>query len=461
MSLSYLSLAAAKGRRLRAVSFPPPRSGGLLWPTGCVGRWLGAILGLTMAGTARGDEFERAPIHYSTAPTNNVVSRLQERLKAGQAQLTYDPRQGYLPALLKALDVPISSQTLVFTKTSMQRERIGPKTPRALYFNDDVYVGYCQNGEVLELSAVDPQLGAVFYTLEQAPAQAKLLRQTDSCLQCHGSSPSRGVPGHLLRSVYADARGLPILSFGGFRVDQTTPFAQRWGGWYVTGSHGAQKHLGNFVVKGQRAPEEIDNAAGQNLTDLSARVNLESYPASTSDLVALMVLEHQTEMHNLITKANYQARLALHEEAELNRELGRPSDYRSETTGRRLKSAGDPLVRYLLFSKEAALTEKVRGTSSFAEDFMKLGPRDGQGRSLRDLDLEKRLFKHPCSYLIYSEAFAALPGSMKDYVYQRMGDVLNGRDYSRDFDHLSTADRQAVREILLATKSDLPDSWRE
>jgi hypothetical protein len=364
-------------------------------------------------------------------------------------------------ALLEALDVPVSSQTLVFSKTSLQRERIGPRTPRALYFNDDVYIGFCQHGDVLEISAADPQLGAVFYTLDQDPVAPKLMRHTDACLQCHGSPQTRGIPGHVLRSVYPDRSGTPVLSLGSFRIDQTTPFAQRWGGWYVTGTHGQQKHLGNFLVRREREPEQIDNAAGLNLTSLAERIDVSAYPAPGSDLVALMVLEHQTEMHNLITRASFLARQALHEEAELNRELGRPSDYRSETTWRRLKNAGDPLVRYLLFSKEAALTEPIRGVSAFAEEFAQRGPRDAQGRSLRQLDLEKRLFRHPCSYVVYSDAFAALPAPMKNYVYERLLDVLKGRDYSGDFDHLSAADRLAIYEILVGTLQDLPPSWRD
>jgi len=420
-----------------------------------------AALFLACAASAHADEFDREPIRYSTAPASNAVSRLQQKLVAGQAKLNFNGAHGYLASLLRELDVPVSSQTLVFTKTSLQRERIAPKTPRALYFNDDVYVGFCQHGEVLEVSAVDPQLGTVFYTLDQDPAAPKFTRHTDACLQCHGSMQSRGVPGHLLRSVYPDKRGLPILSFGSFRVDQTTPLAQRWGGWYVSGTHGGQKHLGNFVVTRESEPEEVVNDAGLNVTDLGERFNTSAYLAPHSDLVALMVLEHQTEMHNLIVKANFQARLALYEEAELNRELSRSADYQSETTWRRLKSAGEPLVRYLLFSKEAPLTGRLRGTSPFADDFATQGPRDPQRRSLRDFDLEKRIFKHPCSYLIYSEAFNALPGPMKDYVYQRMWEVLQGRDYTGEFDHLSAGDRRAVREILLATKDDLPSYWRE
>jgi hypothetical protein len=424
-------------------------------------RFAAGLLALLCVASAHADEFDREPIRYSTAPANNTVSRLQEKMNAGKAKLSFDGPHGYLPSLLEALDVPVSSQTLVFTKTSLQRERISPKTPRALYFNDDVYVGFCQDGDVLEISAVDPQLGTVFYTLDQNPAAAKFTRQTDACLQCHGSTQSRGIPGHLLRSVYSDKRGLPILSFGSFRVDQTTPLAQRWGGWYVSGTHGGEKHLGNFVVTRESEPEQVVNDGGLNVIDLDERFNSSAYLSPHSDLVALMVLEHQTEMHNLIVKANFQARLALHEEAELNRELGRDTGYQSETTWRRLKSVGEPLVRYLLFSKEAPLTNRLRGTTSFADDFAKQGPRDPQGRSLRDFDLEKRIFKHPCSYLIYSEAFAALPEAMKEYVYQRLWEVLQGRDYTGDFEHLTAADRQAVRDILLATKDDLPSSWRE
>jgi len=417
---------------------------------------------LECAETAHADEFDREPIRYSTAPTNNVITRLQERLKAGAVSLKFDDDHGYLRSVLQALQVPVSSQVLVFSKTSLQRERIGPKTPRALYFNDDVYVGFCLHGTVLEISAVDPNLGTVFYTLDQEPvARPKFTRQNDACLQCHGSTQTRGVPGHLVRSVYADRSGQAILSMGSFRVDQTTAFAQRWGGWYVTGTHGGQKHLGNFVVHGQREPEEIDNRVGQNIIELRTHLTIANYLTPHSDLVALMVLEHQAEMHNLIARANLQTRLALYEEAELNRELGRAADYRSETTLRRIKNAGEPLVRYLLFSKETPLTAKVRGTSSFADEFARRGPRDAHGRSLRDFDLEKRLFKYPCSYLIYSNAFDALPEAVKTYVYGRMHDVLGGRDYSHEFDHLGTEDRRVIREILQVTKPELARAMGE
>lgn len=409
------------------------------------------------------DDFERAPIHYSKATPANAISRLQANLDAGKLKLTFDQEFGYLPAVLKALDVPTSSQTLVFSKTSLQRQRISPKTPRAIYFNDEMYIGYCRFGQVLEISAVDPQLGGVFYTLDQQEAdRPTFVRQTDACLLCHGSSQTRNVPGHVLRSVYADRNGEPILSLGTQRIDQTTAIDRRWGGWYVTGSHGKQLHLGNLVVANRNDRDAIaNNPDGQNITDLKGRFDTAGYLTPHSDIVALMVLEHQAEAHNLLARASIQTRLALHDEAALNKDLGRPADHMSDTTYRRIKNAAEPLVRYLFFSREAKLTERMTGTSSFAADFAKHGPRDKKGRSLRDFDLERRLFKYPCSYLIYSEPFAQLPKIVKDYIYERMHEVLIDRDYTGDYNHLTAADRRAILEILRDTKQDLPEGWRK
>jgi hypothetical protein len=424
------------------------------------GAAVAALLVLGGLGTAA-DEFEREPIRYSSAAPGNRVSRLQERLDSGKAKLTYDKQTGYLRSLLAELDVPVSSQMLVFSKTSLQRQRIAPSTPRAVYFGDDVYVGYCHNGDVLEVSAVDPQLGAVFYTLDQHAAERpRFVRQGDNCLLCHGGSLTHRVPGHVVRSVFTGPTGLPILSAGTTRVDQTTPLEKRWAGWYVTGTHGKQTHLGNLVVRTRTVSFPVENPAGQNVTDLGDRIVRGAYLSPHSDLVALMVLEHQADAHNHITQANFAARLALHQEQELNRELKLRPTHAWDSTGVRIRSAGDDLVRYLLFCEEAPLTGKVKGTSTFAADFVKRGPRDGRGRSLRDLDLEKRLFRYPCSYLIYSEAFDALPARMRDHVLRRLHDVLSGKDTSKDFAHLSAADRKAIREILVATKPNLPAYWR-
>jgi hypothetical protein len=419
-----------------------------------------SCLALLSAGHAPAADIEAAPINYSTAAADNAVTRLQQRIKNGETRLEFDGEHGYLRSLLKALVVPESSQMLVFSKTSLQRQRIAPKTPRAVYFNDEVYVGFCLRGEVMEVSAVDPQLGTVFYTLDQRrDGPPRFRRQTDTCLLCHGSTQNQGFPGHLARSVYSDPLGLPILSAGTHRVDYTSPLRERWGGWYVTGTSGHQLHMGNLIIRDHGRPEDTDLAAGTNVTDLHDRFTVDLYPSPHSDIVALMVMEDQAEGHNRLTRANFLTRLALHEEAEINKSLGRSDGERSESTISRIKTAAEPLVKYLLQSGEARLTEPIRGTSSFAADFAGRGPRDRQGRSFRELDLKKRLFRYTCSYLIYSAAFDALPGPVKDYVVRRVWEVLTGRDTGADFAHLSSADRRAILEILRDTKSNLPDYY--
>ena len=420
-----------------------------------------AIGWVTSCGFLAAQDFEREPINYATAAEDNAVSQLKTRLETGAVQLMSEDRPGYLKSLLRELNVPVSSQTLVFSKTSLQRNRIAPRTPRALYFNDEVYVGYCQHGEVLELSAVDPTLGAVFYTLSQETDESpKITRHNDNCLLCHGSSNTRGVPGHLVRSVYVDAAGLPVLSMGTHRIDHTTPIDKRWGGWYVTGTHGTQTHLGNLILNTTRHQEPVDNSAGQNVTDLNSRFKTSAYLSPHSDLVALMVLEHQGEAHNLLTRANFQTREALHAERGLNKDLNEPEGHRWESTTTRIKHACESLVKYLLFCDEAPITTKLQGTTSFADDFSQRGPRDKQGRSLRDFDLERRLFKYPCSYLVYSRSFDALPDEARELVLKRLWQILTGADQSKEFKHLSETDRNAIREILCDTKQNLPEYWR-
>lgn len=425
------------------------------------------VLMAALSTTARAQSdspFEQEPIFYSGPEVNDPIARLQKRLDEGMVNLEYDDRHGYLRSVLEFLEIPISSQMLVFSKTSFQRDRISPSTPRALYFNDSAYIGWVQLGEVLEVSAVDPQKGAIFYALpQQRVERPKFLRQTHACLQCHDSSLSQGVPGHFVRSVYPDVNGLPILSAGTFVSSHNSPLSERWGGWYVTGTHGKQTHMGNVSVPRRSThepPGKSDLSAGANVTNLGERCDTSPYLTPHSDIVALMVLEHQTHLHNLLTRANHQTRLALRDEVAMNRTLGRPVDERLDSTLSRIKSVCEPLVKYLLFADEAPLADRVEGTSGYAKEFSREGPRDRAGRSLCDFDLEKRMFRYPLSYLIYSEAFSSLPELARDYVYRRLWQVLSGEDKSGKFAHLTEADRRAIVEILRDTKPDLPEYWK-
>ncbi len=397
-------------------------------------------------------EFEQPPINYQQAPAHNPLARLQADLESGRIQLEYSEAQGYLPALLKALDISPESQVLVFSQTSFQLRKISPQKPRAIYFNDETYVGWVQHSDFLELSTADPQLGAVFYTLEHSPdSQPIIVRDRGQCLTCHASSRTKNIPGHLVRSVFVDRRGQPLLSAGTFTTEHSSPFSERWGGWYVTGTHGSMRHMGNVSVSDPDALEKIDREAGANLVSLDALLETSAYLTPHSDVIALMVLEHQSPMHNHFTFAQMDSRLADHYDGIMNKALERPADYQSESTVRRFQAATEKIVKYMLFCDEFKLEAPVAGTSGYAEYFSALGPQDSQGRSLRDFELKTRLFKYPCSFLIYSESFQQLPKPIIDRVLSRLNEILTAETVEDEFAHLSDEDRQAIYEILSET----------
>jgi hypothetical protein len=406
------------------------------------------------------------PINYRTDPVNDPVAKLQERVNKGDVHLEYEPEHGYLKAILKALRIPVSSQTLVFSKTSFQYRKISPKTPRALYFNDDVYVGFVHDGKALEFVSFDPKQGAIFYLLEQQQVEWPAFERAElDCTQCHVASGTRGVPGVLLRSIFPSPAGTQQPQSASFVTGHQSPMNERFGGWYVTGTTGAQTHMGNVTAPDKEHPEALDRAAGANVASLADRFDTTPYLTGHSDIVAQLVQAHQTQMHNLITLTNYQTRLALHADGANNSattpSAATPSDAAPSAAARaQFEAPAEELVRYLLFADEAPLEAPVKGTSGFTEEFAAHGPRDAKGRSLRDFDLRTRLFAYPCSYLIYSEAFDALPDPAKAYVYRRLREVLTGRDQSPAFAKLTASDRRAILEILLATKPGLPDDWK-
>jgi hypothetical protein len=391
---------------------------------------------------------EHPAIGYSSGTPTDPIARLQQRIDAGEVTLAFDPYHGYLKSVLDALQIPASSQGLVFSKTSLQLDRIAPWSPRALYFNDEVYVGWVQEGSIMEFASMDPKLGTIFYSLPQSKdAPPTFQRETTTCLLCHDSaSVTGGVPGLIVRSMFTDKYGYGLSAIGTSVTTDQTPIEERWGGWYVTGTHGAMKHVGNVMAPvvaheiGAVKPylARFDLHTGGNVTDLSEQFDTDPYLHGHSDLVALMVLTHQAAVHNLMTVAGYAAR------------AGKAD----------MKSAAERLVRALLFVKEARLGAPLKGTSTFVTDFVKRGPRDRQGRSLREFDLERRLFRYPLSYLIYSDSFNALPDSVKDHVYRRIHEVLSGADASPEYAHLSAADRAAILEILTETKSDFATTNR-
>lgn len=446
-SLRTIRLALGSGVLDASLALPARRTPAVA--AGIVSLVAGGLLltplaGADFQGATHLTPFDEDTIAYSQTAATGPVARLKEQLDKGETRLRTDEPYGPLLSLLEALRVPRSSQMLVFSKTSFQRELINPNNPRAIYFSDDVYVGFVPGSAVLEISEVDPKLGGVFYTLEPAKDGRLALRRNDQCLECHASAKSLGVPGHLVRSFATDENGVVDLSSGTSLVNHRTPLEDRWGGWYVSGTHGQQRHRGN--LRGQAAFErhqQEPNFLG-NQTNLSRFFDTRKYPSAYSDLIALMVLEHQTHMHNFITRLNYEATLHLQQYGHT----------------RHLKGIVEAFVKYLLFAEEAPLLSPLKGTSDFAAEFARHGPADSQGRSLRQFDLQTRLFKYPCSYLVYSDAFDHLPRPVKDQVYRRLWEILTGQDTSAPYARLDPATRRAIAEILLATKPGLPDYWK-
>lgn len=378
-----------------------------------------------------GDDFENPPISYYDSPSRDRVAILWQDIKSGRRLLAPDEKGNYLPSLLELLEVPVSSQCLVFSKTSLQINHITPRKPRAIFFNEDCYVGFVQGSNIIELTAIDDQLGPVFYTLElpsrhsqDAPDSPTIIRDRGQCLSCHATTRTERVPGVLVRSVYPDKAGRPRSGSSSYVSDHRSPFLQRWGGWYVTGTHGSMRHMGNVFAVERDDPQGLDVERGANLTELPSEVSRSGYMSLESDIVALMVLEHQTRVHNLITRANYETRQAGHLDKAMNQALGREEDFVSDSTKRRIASVGEELLKALLFADEFELTDKVSGSVRYREDFERIGPRDSQGRSFRDLDLSRYLFRNRCSFLILSSHFDGLPAPVMQYVKNRMSEVL-------------------------------------
>jgi hypothetical protein len=370
----------------------------------------------TVASSALRYDQDYPTIAYSATPRANEIARLQSRLDTGEVRLEYSAPRGYLDSLLKVLKIDPSSQVLVYSKTSLQFRLIRAATPRAVYFNDDTYVAWVQGTDFLEIATMDSQRGAVFYTLPNHRGDAPIMqRETNRCLSCHDtfSMTGGGVPRFLFLSAPVDAEGILLPREVSIDTDDRTPLNKRWGGWYITGQVG-HEHRGNGLLKFDTTP----------------------YLTDRSDVVALLVLEHQLYIKNLITRLNFKTR-----------SLGA-----APRTKRSLQRLADQLVEAMLFARAAPLPAAIRGEAGFETAFTSRGPRDSSGRSLRDFDLKTRLFRYPLSYVIYSEGFDALPDETRRYIYQRLDAILDGSDSSTTFSHLTAADRTAIREILVATK---------
>lgn len=369
------------------------------------------------------------PVDYESDAADDAGARLARKLADGSVRFAWHEGRGWLPSLLEALEVPVSSQSLVFSKTALNPHLVGPKNPRAVYFSDDAYVGWVPGAAALEIATVDPVKGALFYVLPQDAEQPPRLRREARCLACHAGETTLHVPGHVVRGFVTDESGKPLSGWS--RITHEQPYARRFGGWYVTGTHAGWTHAGNLFGSGTVERAKLEPGLRANLTDLSPLTDLSRYPSPHSDLVAQLVLHHQVHAQNLVARVAYEHRFGLRSDAD------------------------ERLARYLLFVDEPLLPGPVQGTTSFAEDFASRGPRDVQGRSLRTLDLRTRLLRHRLSWIVQTHAVRAWPGELRERVFARLWTVLHSEAAPHSAD-----ERTAIVEIVRATEPRIPIAWR-
>jgi len=386
---------------------------------------------------------EHPSIQYAVRPTTDRVAALNRALAQGGRALARDPRTGYLRAVLEALDIPAQSQLLVFSKTGVQRAFTSPQHPRALYFDRSVAVGYVPGAPMIEVAAHDPQQGVVFYTIDQSADPPIFTRRT-TCLSCHVSASTLNVPGILARSNFVGDDGNVMPQMGSYDVDHRTPHPDRWGGWFVTSEDGPapytqRAHGGNITFSGR------GNTSNQVFVDwMTSAPEAHGYLSGSSDIVGLLVFDHQMHAINLLTRLDWEARIA---SAGGSAPAAAPA----------VRSLATELADYLLFTGEAPPSVPLSPLPGFARHLEATTPKDRRGRSFGQLDLVNRLLRYPCSYMIYSDAFDALPAAVRTVVYRRMIDTLSGGGTAHpDYRALTPDARLAILEILRDTKPDFP-----
>ena len=416
--------------------------------------------GVAMASAQSIIDFEQPPISYSTSVPRDAVSALQVRLAAGDLSFA-GSEQAVLKSLLDALNVPVESQLLVFSKTSFQRRKISPEQPRALYFSDTAYVGWVPGG-LMEVVTIDPQLGPVFYSfdLRGSPGTPPKIERESDCLRCHGGTFVRDIPAVFARSVFTDETGEPLFRQGTLLVDDKTPFAQRWGGWYVTGYHGAESHRGN--VLSSEAGEALVFSASAERPDSAAKFfETRRYLRPTSDVVALLVVEHQMAMQNSLTRASFASRRMIAYQHGLQTAFKEPvtDEPKYDSVKSVFASTAEEVVAQLLFRNAAPLPDGVVGDVAFQKRFASNAPRSASGHALKDFQLEDRLFAQRCSFLIYSATFCELPETLKRLIFARLESALQSSDPDDRYAYLPPEEKQRIHQILVETHPDAKRLW--
>ena len=393
---------------------------------------------------AQVDAWELPPVKYSDTVATDSIARLAAEWERNPASLRGRTPLERVREILAALKIPEASQILVYSKTSKQNALIHPGNPRALYFSLNCYCGYVPGG-IVEVAVEDPQVGPVFYHIDvgNPAAPIRVERDTSDCLSCHATGRTENVPGLLVRSVFPDETGNPLLSLGSVTVNSTTPIADRWGGYYVTG-RSKLPHLGNRTYAENRSTAPAAFA----WDDLHGKIDVTKYPRATSDIVALMVIEHQIQAHNLLTAGTMNYKRALY----LARSLDPDAAADAGTPGRIAEDAAGRIVDCFLFVDEAGIgPDGVEGSDAFQREFRATIPQTADGESLADFQLNTRLFKNRCSFMVYSDAYRGLPDAVKSRVTAKLRAILEAPPADDAHGHIKASERRRVLRILEAT----------
>ena len=390
----------------------------------------GLLLADSVEAARRVRDFEKAPHNYWERPLADRFTQIKTALESGKLPLDRTSEKAFVVSLLKTLNIPPASQTLVYSTTSLQLRRISPRNPRAIYFNEDVYVGWVPGGQI-EIASIDPALGGVYYifNIPRGPTPIRIER-SERCFNCHAEFEIGRVPGLLLKSVIPGPGGGSLESFRNDQTGHSIPFKDRFGGWHLTGKHGIEQHLGNII--GELSPAGLKKYANPP----GRQFRWQTYPVATSDVLAHLLHEHQVGFVNRAVKAIYDTRGAL---------------AKGDAKAVIAKHAGI-LTRYLLFADEVRLPEGgIGGDSTLKAHFLKRAHKTAQGVSLREFDLRTRLFKYRCSYMIHSFAFNGLPEVLKMRIIARLRAALNPGEQDSLSSHLHATEKKAIGHILSAT----------
>ncbi|MDF1812203.1 MAG: hypothetical protein P1V20_08310 [Verrucomicrobiales bacterium] len=383
-----------------------------------------------------------APEHsYWTRDLHDPFTAIKDELESGRLPLDFSSEKAFVTSLLQHLRIPVSSQTLVFSTTSLQLSLISPRSPRALYFNEEIYVGYVPGGKI-EIISMDPELGGIFYIFD-IPKRGRTIeiQRSQRCMNCHSDEDTRDSPGLVIKSVIPGQRGGSLDSYRRHETGHQIPFHERFGGWYVTGGENLGSHHGNVI--GNFSKEGIVTRP----VEPGHTFDWSIFPVQTSDALAHLLHEHQAGFVNRVLETHYLAR------GWLKQGNGQMLS-RHETD---LDAQVDLLVRYLLYADEAEFPAgEISGDAQFKTEFRANRLTSSDGKSLKDFDLKNRMFRFRCSYMIYSPVFRKLPPMVKDAVYQKMEKILSaGRESDKTFAYLPHDERKSIREILRQTHPDL------